>query len=80
MVKYSNKEAKAMNKNKQKKQKFEVQDNETIEQCLNRIDQEGYKPIRRTEEPIFQETTQNGTTKLEVQKQQIIFEAIPKTE
>lgn len=65
---------------KNKKEKYQVQENETIEQCLIRIDKDGYKPIRRTEEPIFKETTQNGKTTLEVEKQQIIFQAVPKDE
>ena len=39
---------------KNKKQTwFEVQENETIEQCLERMKKEGYMPIGRREEPIF---------------------------
>ena len=34
---------------------YEVQDHETINQCLERIYKDGYTPIRRTEKPIFQE-------------------------
>lgn len=51
--------------------KFEVQDNETIQECLERIKAEGYTPIRRTEQPVFYET-KDGT--IEVLKQQIIFD------
>lgn len=32
---------------------FEVQENETIEQCLERMKKEGYMPMGRREEPIF---------------------------
>ncbi|MFD2655894.1 NETI motif-containing protein [Gracilibacillus thailandensis] len=33
-------------------------ENETIDDCLDRINQEGYQPTRRVEEPIFIE--ENG--------------------
>ncbi|WP_336822186.1 NETI motif-containing protein [Sporosarcina sp. USHLN248] len=33
---------------------FEVQENETIEDCLNRMKEEGYTPMGRKEEPLFQ--------------------------
>lgn len=36
-----------------KQQWFEVEENETIEQCLNRMKEQGYMPIGRKEEPIF---------------------------
>lgn len=40
--------------NEMKKQQwFEVEENETIEQCLNRMKEQGYMPIGRKEEPIF---------------------------
>lgn len=65
---------------KNKKQRFQVSDNETIEQCLIRMDKEGYTPIRRIEEPIFQEVIKNGKTEIEVAKQQIIFEGKLKDE
>lgn len=32
---------------------FEVQENETIEQCLERMRKEGYMAMGRREEPIF---------------------------
>lgn len=32
---------------------FEVEENETIEQCLERMKQQGYMPMGRKEEPIF---------------------------
>lgn len=34
---------------------FELQENETIEDCLKRIEQEGYQVAGRKEEPLFQE-------------------------
>lgn len=36
-----------------KQQWFEVQENETIEQCLERMKQEGYMAAGRREEPLF---------------------------
>ena len=34
---------------------YEVEENETIEQCLERMKKEGYMPVGRREEPIFEE-------------------------
>jgi len=65
---------------KNKKQRFQVADNETIELCLVRMDKEGYTPTRRIEEPIFQEIIKDGKTEIEVAKQQIIFEGKLKDE
>jgi len=42
-----------MASNNKKQIWFEVQENETIEQCLERMKKEGYMPIGRREEPIF---------------------------
>lgn len=53
---------------------FEVQENETIDQCLERIEKAGYLPIRRIEKPIFQETKSNGSIAYEPVGRQIIFE------
>jgi ribosomal protein S21 len=58
-----------------KKMQFEVQENESIDQCLNRIKQAGYMPIRRTEKPIFQEIKKAGETIYEPVGRQIVFEA-----
>lgn len=33
---------------------FEMEENETPEQCIERIEKLGYKPIMRKEEPVFQ--------------------------
>ncbi|KAB7672432.1 NETI motif-containing protein [Bacillus sp. B1-b2] len=59
-----------------KKKKFEVQTNESISECLDRIKKEGYMPIKRMEKPIFQEVKNNGQLSYEPISQQIIFEAI----
>lgn len=32
---------------------YEVQENETIEQCLERMNKDGYMPFGRKEEPVF---------------------------
>jgi hypothetical protein len=57
-----------------KKKKFEVAANETIEQCLERMKQEGYAPVRRIEEPIFQEIKKDGKLVIEPCGRKIIFE------
>lgn len=54
--------------------KFEVQENESIEDCLNRMKKLGYTPVRRTEKPIFQEIKKGSETIYEPVAQQIIFE------
>lgn len=43
---------------KPNKKKFEVMETESIGDCLDRMKQEGYTPVRRMEEPIFRE--ENG--------------------
>lgn len=57
-----------------KKIQFEVQENETIEQCLERMKHEGYAPIRRIEKPIFQEVKNGSETIYEPIGRQIVFE------
>lgn len=57
-----------------KKVQFEVQENETIEQCLDRMKQEGFAPIRRIEKPIFQEVKKGSETIYEPIGRQIVFE------
>lgn len=54
---------------------FEVEENESIEECLDRIKQAGYMPIRRTEKPIFQEVQNGNKTEYEPVGRQIVFEA-----
>ncbi|CEG25399.1 NETI motif-containing protein [Bacillus sp. B-jedd] len=56
-----------------KKIRFEVMDNESIDECLERMKKEGYTPVRRIEKPIFKE---EGTEIIPVGRQ-IIFEAKP---
>ena len=58
-----------------KKVQFEVQENESIEDCLNRMKQQGYSPVRRIEKPIFQEVKKGGETIYEPIGRQIVFEA-----
>lgn len=57
-----------------KKMQFEVQENETIEQCLDRMKQQGYTPVRRMEKPIFQEVKNGDETNYEPVGRQIVFE------
>ncbi|MDL0436936.1 MULTISPECIES: NETI motif-containing protein [unclassified Niallia] len=59
-----------------KKMKFEVQENETIDQCLDRIKSEGYTPVKRLEKPIFKENVVNGQKSYEPVASQIVFEAV----
>jgi NETI protein len=59
-----------------KKKRFEVQTNESIDDCLDRMKQEGYMPIKRMEKPVFKEVKVNGQMSYEPVSQQIIFEAI----
>ncbi|KAF0823313.1 NETI motif-containing protein [Cytobacillus firmus] len=57
------------------KMSFEVQENETIDQCLERIKKAGYIPVRRTEKPIFKEVKTGGKVDYEPAGRQIVFEA-----
>ncbi|ADU28690.1 NETI motif-containing protein [Evansella cellulosilytica] len=61
---------------KKKKQKFYVEEGESISDCLERMDKEGYTPVRRMEEPILKEVKRNGKTDIEVERQQIVFEGL----
>ena len=58
------------------KMQFEVQANESIEDCLNRMKKLGYTPVRRTEKPIFQEIKKGSETIYEPIARQIIFEGL----
>jgi hypothetical protein len=60
---------------KGKKMEFEVQENETIAECLDRIKAQGYVPTRRTEKPIFQEVKEGIDTIYKPIGRQIVFEA-----
>lgn len=56
---------------------FEVQENETIAQCLDRIQKAGYLPVRRMEKPIFKEVKNGSKVHYEPAGRQIVFEAKP---
>lgn len=60
--------------NKPKKQKFFVEENETIHDCLKRIEEEGYVPVRRIEEPIFKEVVEKGKIEVVPCGRKIVFE------
>ena len=53
-----------------KQQKFTVEEHETIEQCLQRIREAGYMPVKRIEKPVYKE---NKDGIVEVLKQNIEF-------
>ena len=57
------------------KMSFEVQENETIDQCLERIKKAGYIPVRRTEKPIFKEVKTGSKVEYEPAGRQIVLEA-----
>ncbi|SNV76211.1 Uncharacterised protein [Staphylococcus simiae] len=50
--------------------KFKVEAEETITDCLQRMKDAGYMPVRRIEKPIYQE---NKDGSIEVLQQEIIF-------
>ncbi|MBM7094904.1 NETI motif-containing protein [Bacillus sp. H-16] len=64
----------------QKKEKFYVEENETIANCLDRMSAAGYTPVRRMEEPVLKEVKRNGKTEVEVSHQRIMFEGKKKDE
>lgn len=53
-----------------KQQKFQVAENETIQDCLQRMREQGYMPVKRFEKPVYKEDN-NG--KIEVLSQEIEF-------
>jgi hypothetical protein len=57
------------------KMTFEVQENESIDECIERMKKLGYSPTRRIEKPVFQEVINGGQTSYEPIGRQIIFEA-----
>ncbi|MCU9594229.1 NETI motif-containing protein [Caldibacillus thermolactis] len=60
---------------KKNKVRFELQENETIDECLNRMKQEGYVPVGKYEKPIFKEVIkEDGKVAYEPIRQQIVFE------
>ncbi len=58
-----------------KKQLYEVGENESIDECLDRMKKDGYVPVRRMEKPIFKEVKKDGAAEYEPAGRQIIFEA-----
>ncbi|MDT2048559.1 hypothetical protein CHN50_09195 [Priestia aryabhattai] len=63
-----------MSEKKKKKVMYEVAENETIADCLDRMKKDGYMPVRRMEKPVFEERVTNGVKEHVPVKQQIIFE------
>ena len=56
------------------KKKFQVMEGEAISDCLKRMEQEGYRPVRRIEKPVFKEEKKKGKTEYMPISQKIIFE------
>jgi len=54
---------------------YEVEENESIDACLDRIKKDGYVPVKRTEKPIFEEKRVGGQVSYEPAGRKIIFEA-----
>ncbi len=65
---------------KRKKEKFYVEEEETVADCLNRMAANGYQPVRRMEEPVLKEVKKNGKVDVEVSHQRIMFEGKLKEE
>lgn len=57
-----------------KKMQFEVRENESIGDCLERMKRQGYTPVRRMEKPIFQEVKKGAETSYEPIGRKIVFE------
>lgn len=66
----------AKNKKSSTKKKFEVQKDETIDACLDRMKKEGYTPIRRVEEPIFEEIVKNSEKTYQPVGRKVVFDAV----
>nr|WP_289039341.1 NETI motif-containing protein [uncultured Allobacillus sp.] len=58
-----------------KKKKYRVSDFDSINACLDQIEQDGYRPIRRMEKPVFEEKKNGERVPI---SQEIVFEAIEK--
>ncbi|MFY4777000.1 NETI motif-containing protein [Metabacillus sp. RGM 3146] len=56
------------------RKKFELLENETINDCLDRMKEEGYFPVRRMEEPIFKEIKSANGIEIVPAGRQIVFE------
>ncbi|MGJ5713322.1 NETI motif-containing protein [Staphylococcus auricularis] len=53
-----------------KQQKFRVEADETIQDCLARMREAGYMPVKRFEKPVYQELKDGS---VEVLRQEIEF-------
>mgnify|MGYP001213360961 CR=1 FL=1 len=58
-----------------KKKKYRVSDFDSIDDCLDQIEKDGFRPIRRMEKPIFEEKKDGERVPV---RQEIIFEATEK--
>ncbi|MFZ3591200.1 NETI motif-containing protein [Bacillus sp. DJP31] len=65
-----------MQKSKPLKIRFTVEENETIDACIDMMKNEGYLPIRRIEEPVFKEiiTEIDGLRDIQPCGRKIVFE------
>ena len=63
-----------MKKGNQKRE-YEVEEHETIDQCLERIKTDGFVPVKRIEKPIFKEEMINGAQVITPMGRTIVFEA-----
>lgn len=61
---------------KRKKFVFEVEENESIDDCMKRIKEAGCTPVRRIEKPIFLEVKDNGNITYKPVGRKIIFETV----
>lgn len=55
-----------------------MQEGESIHDCLERMNKEGYTPIRRMEEPVFQEVKKEGQVSIEPCGRKIVFDGVLK--
>ncbi|WP_026695306.1 NETI motif-containing protein [Peribacillus kribbensis] len=55
---------------------FEVEENETISGCLDRMKSQGYTPVKRVEKPVFKEVKIAGKTEYEPAGRKIVFEGM----
>jgi len=53
-----------------KKRQFNAGDYASLNECLKKMQELGYRPVRRVEKPVFKE----GEKGLEIAQQSIIFE------
>ncbi len=59
-----------------KKMWFDVEEQESIDDCLKRMADLGFRPIRRMEEPVFQEVREGSSVKREPIRQKIRFQGM----